>query len=397
MTQVIAVIGGQWGDEGKGKIVDFLSHKADYCIRFQGGSNAGHTIIFGGETYKLRLLPSGVLRGAKGVLGAGMAINLDVLQGEFDMLCGMVGYEEASKRVLIDHRAHLILPIHIQVDTEREEKSSNRIGTTRNGIGVCYEDKARRIGLRVGDLLDPSTWNEKVKLIAEAHGGYSSSLVKEEILLKLERWRESWIPFIYDNLSLKLHEAMNGGVDKVIIEGAQGTFLDISHGTYPFVTSSTTIAGGISAGIGCALPRDAEIIGVVKAYCTRVGAGPFGLEDTGELGERLRSKGGEFGVVTGRARRCGWNSLPMLKHAQVLNGFTSLAITKVDVLDGFSEVRIGLEGGMKVFEGWDNSAGVQDYSFLHANLKEYIDYINENVVPVSIISTGADREDTIFV
>jgi len=326
-----------------------------------------------------------------------MAINLDVLQGEFDMMCEMIGYEEASKRVLIDHRAHLILPIHIQVDTEREEKSSNRIGTTRNGIGVCYEDKARRIGLRVGDLLDPSTWDEKVKLIAEAHGGFSASLVKEEILLKLERWRESWIPFIYDNLSVRLHEAMNGGADKVIIEGAQGTFLDISHGTYPFVTSSTTIAGGISAGIGCALPRDAEIIGVVKAYCTRVGAGPFGLEDTGELGERLRTKGGEFGVVTGRARRCGWNSLPMLKHAQVLNGFTSLAITKVDVLDGFSEVRIGLEGDMKVFEGWDNSAGVQDYSFLHANLKEYIDYINENVAPVSIISTGADREDTIFV
>ena len=393
----VVVVGSQWGDEGKGKIVDFLSDNADYCIRFQVGSNAGHTIIFGGNTYKLRLLPSGVLRGAKGVLGAGMAINLDVLQGEFDMMCEMIGYEEASKRVLIDHRAHLILPIHIQVDTEREEKSSNRIGTTRNGIGVCYEDKARRIGLRVGDLLDPSTWDEKVKLIAEAHGGFSASLVKEEILLKLERWRESWIPFIYDNLSVRLHEAMNGGADKVIIEGAQGTFLDISHGTYPFVTSSTTIAGGISAGIGCALPRDAEIIGVVKAYCTRVGAGPFGLEDTGELGERLRTKGGEFGVVTGRARRCGWNSLPMLKHAQVLNGFTSLAITKVDVLDGFSEVRIGLEGDMKVFEGLDNSAGVQDYSFLHANLKEYIDYINENVAPVSIISTGADREDTIFV
>ncbi len=397
MTQVISVIGAQWGDEGKGKIVDFLSDKADYCIRFQGGSNAGHTIIFDGETYKLRLLPSGVLRGAKGVLGAGMAINLDVLRGEFEMLSKMVGYEEASKRVLIDHRAHLILPIHIQVDTEREEKSSNRIGTTRNGIGVCYEDKARRIGLRVGDLLDPSKWGEKTKLIADAHGGLSAPLVQEEIMSKLHRWRDEWIPFIYDNLSVRLHEAMNGGADKVIIEGAQGTFLDLSHGTYPFVTSSTTIAGGISAGIGCSLPRNAEIIGVVKAYCTRVGAGPFGLEDTGELGERLRTQGGEFGVVTGRARRCGWNSLPMLREAQILNGFTSLAITKVDVLDGFSEVKIGLNDGMKVFEGWDNSAGVQDYSFLHTNLKEYIHYINENVAPVSIISTGADREDTIFV
>lgn len=400
MTQVIAVIGAQWGDEGKGKIVDFLSDNADYCIRFQGGSNAGHTIIFDGQTYKLRLLPSGVLRGAKGVLGAGMAINLDVLKGEFDTLVQMVGYEEASKRLMIDHRAHIILPVHIDVDTKREVKSGNRIGTTRNGIGVCYEDKARRIGLRVGDLLDPSTWEEKCRLVGEAHWKEAEDFkekIANETLYKLEEWRSDWIPFIYSNLSRTLHDVMNGGADKVIIEGAQGTFLDISHGTYPYATSSTTIASGIGAGIGCALPKDTEIIGVVKAYCTRVGAGPFGLEDTGELGERLRTQGGEFGVVTGRARRCGWNSLPMLQEAHILNGFTSLAITKVDVLDGFSEVKVGLDQGFKVFEGWDNSAGVQDYSFLHANLKEYLHYINENVAPVSIVSTGADREDTIFV
>ena len=400
MTQVIAVIGGQWGDEGKGKIVDFLSDNADYCIRFQGGSNAGHTIIFNGNTYKLRLMPSGVLRGAKGILGAGMAINLDVLKGEFDMLTDMVGHKKASQRLMIDHRAHLILPIHIKVDTKREEKSGNRIGTTRNGIGVCYEDKARRIGLRAEDLLYPNTWEEKAKLIAMAHWKESedfNELIQREILEKLQEWRTEWIPYIYDNLSETIHEAMNGGANKVIIEGAQGTFLDISHGTYPFATSSTTIAGGISAGIGCALPRDVEIIGVVKAYCTRVGSGPFLLEDTGELGEKLRTKGGEFGVVTGRARRCGWNSLPMLKHAQILNGFTSLALTKVDVLDGFSEVKIGLDEGFEVFEGWDNSEGVQDYAKLHDNLKAYIDYINENVAPVSIVSTGADRKDTIFV
>lgn len=400
MTQVIAVIGAQWGDEGKGKIVDFLSENADYCIRFQGGSNAGHTIIFEGNTYKLRLMPSGVLRGATGILGAGMAVNLDVLKNEFDMLTDMVGYEEASKRIMIDHRAHLILPIHIKVDTKREEKSGNRIGTTRNGIGVCYEDKARRIGLRAEDLLYPNTWEEKAKLIAMAHWKESedfNELIQREILEKLEQWRSDWIPYIYTNLSKRIYDAMNGAADKVIIEGAQGTFLDISHGTYPYATSSTTIAGGISAGIGCALPKDTEIIGVVKAYCTRVGSGPFILEDTGELGEKLRTKGGEFGVVTGRARRCGWNSLPMLKEAHILNGFTSLAVTKVDILDGFSDVKIGLKKGFEVFEGWDNSAGVQDYSFLHANLKAYIDYINKNVAPVSIISTGADREDTIFV
>lgn len=400
MTQVIAVIGAQWGDEGKGKIVDFLSENSDYCIRFQGGSNAGHTIIFDGNTYKLRLMPSGVLRGAKGVLGAGMAINLDVLKNEFDMLVQMIGYEEASKRIMIDHRAHLILPVHIQVDTKREEKSNNRIGTTRNGIGVCYEDKARRVGLRVGDLLDPSTWQEKCELIGNAHWKESEDFkekISKETICKLEQWRSDWIPYIYTNLSERLYEAMNGGAEKVIIEGAQGTFLDISHGTYPYATSSTTIASGIGAGIGCALPSNTEIIGVVKAYCTRVGSGPFNLEDTGELGERLRTQGGEFGVVTGRARRCGWNSLPMLKHAHILNGFTSLAITKVDVLDGFSEVRVGLEQGFEVFNGWDSSAGVQDYAKLHDNLKAYIDYINENVAPVSIVSTGADREDTIFV
>ena len=400
MTQVIAVIGAQWGDEGKGKIVDFLSENADYCVRFQGGSNAGHTIIFDGETYKLRLLPSGVLRGATGILGAGMAINLDVLKNEFDMLCNMIGYEEASKRLMIDHRAHIILPVHIDVDTKREVRSGNRIGTTRNGIGVCYEDKARRIGLRIGDLLDPFSWREKCNLIGEAHWKESEDFkekIANETYDKLEEWRSDWIPFIYSNLSHTLHDVMNGGANKVIIEGAQGTFLDISHGTYPYATSSTTIASGIGAGIGCALPKNTEIIGVVKAYCTRVGAGPFGLEDTGELGERLRTQGGEFGVVTGRARRCGWNSLPMLKEAHILNGFTSLAITKVDVLDGFNEVRIGLDQGFKVFEGWDNSASVQDYAKLHTNLKKYIDYINENVAPVSIVSTGADREDTIFV
>jgi adenylosuccinate synthase len=397
MTQVIAVIGAQWGDEGKGKIVDFLSDGADYCVRFQGGSNAGHTIIFEGNTYKLRLLPSGVLRGACGILGAGMAINLDVLKKEFDTLVQMIGYEQASTRLMIDHRAHTILPIHIEVDSNREEKSNNRIGTTRNGIGVCYEDKARRIGLRIGDLLDSSTWREKSNLIAKAHSGLDAAITQDKILSKLYEWRRDWIPFIYDNLSFKLHDIMNGGAEKVIIEGAQGTFLDISHGTYPFVTSSTTIASGIGAAIGCALPRDTKIIGVVKAYCTRVGAGPFNLEDTGELGERLRTKGGEFGVVTGRARRCGWNSLPMLKEAQILNGFTSLAITKVDVLDGFNEVKIGLKKGFQTFDGWDNSAGVQDYAQLDNNLKTYIDFINENVAPVSIISTGADRKDTIFV
>ena len=398
MSNVKSVIGGQWGDEGKGKIVDALSEDAEYCIRFQGGSNAGHTIIFDGETYKLRLLPSGCLRGAIGVLGAGMVINLDVLDGEFELLKEVRG-EEAHNSLLIDHRAMLILPIHIDVDTAREVRSGNRIGTTRNGIGVCYEDKARRIGLRVGDLLDPSTWEEKAYLIGEAHYSELSSeplnLQRKRIIEKLSIWREKWIPYICDNLTFRLQSAFKE--NRVVIEGAQGTFLDISHGTYPYVTSSHTVASSIGAGVGCALPRDAETIGVFKAYCTRVGSGPFPTEDHSEMGEFLQKKGGEIGVVTGRKRRCGWLNLDEMKYAVALNGFTQIALTKVDVLDGLDKVKVFIENKYVELDGWVHSKGIQHYDDLDVNLKAYISFIEHfSGVKVTLISTGADRTDLVY-
>lgn len=397
MSNVMSVIGGQWGDEGKGKIVDALSEEAEYCIRFQGGSNAGHTIIFDGETYKLRLLPSGCLRGAIGVLGAGMVINLDVLDAEFETLKKVRG-EEAHNSLLIDHRAMLILPAHIQVDTEREVRSGNRIGTTRNGIGVCYEDKARRIGLRVGDLLDPTSWEEKVYNIVEAH--YSElnteplNVQRKNVIQKLSKWREKWIPYICDNLTFRLQKAFKES--RVLIEGAQGTFLDISHGTYPYVTSSNTVASSIGTGVGCALPRNAETIGVFKAYCTRVGSGPFPTEDHSEMGEFLQTKGGEIGVVTGRKRRCGWLNLDEMKYAVALNGFTQIALTKVDVLDGLEKVKVFVEGSYVELDGWDHSKGIQHYDNLDINLKSYISFIEHfSGVKVTLISTGADRNDLV--
>ena len=398
MSNVVSVIGGQWGDEGKGKIVDALSEQAEYCIRFQGGSNAGHTIIFDGNTYKLRLLPSGCLRGAIGVLGAGMVINLDVLEAEFETLKKVRG-DEAYNLLLIDHRAMLILPTHIDVDTSREVRSGNRIGTTRNGIGVCYEDKARRIGLRVGDLLDPTSWEEKSYLIAAAHYNELSSdplnLQRKRIVEKLSIWREKWIPYICDNLTFRLQTAFKE--NRVVIEGAQGTFLDISHGTYPYVTSSHTVASSIGAGVGCALPRNAETIGVFKAYCTRVGSGPFPTEDHSEMGEFLQKKGGEIGVVTGRKRRCGWLNLDEMNYAVALNGFTQIALTKVDVLDGLEKVKVFIENKYVELDGWNKSQGVQHYDSLHNNLKSYVSFIeNFTGVKVTLISTGADRNDLVY-
>jgi len=398
MPSVVSVIGGQWGDEGKGKIVDVISEKARYCVRFQGGSNAGHTIIFGGNTYKLRLLPSGTLRGAVGILGAGMAINLNVLKDELKILEDLRGIEEASASILIDHRAHLVLPTHIHVDTAREEKSSNRIGTTRNGIGICYEDKARRIGIRAGDLLNPSIWEEKAQLVAEAHYqelGYSCENLKNIILDNLDLWREDWESFICEETTYVLQRAFEN--DDVVIEGAQGTFLDISNGTYPYVTSSNTLASSIGASIGCALPNWVEHIGVFKAYCTRVGSGPFPTEDFSEMGNFLQKKGKEFGVVTGRTRRCGWLNLDEMKYAVAVNGFTQIALTKVDVLDGLKKVKVFYNNEYYALDGWDNSKEAKTYNELHPNLKNYISLIESfSSVRVTLISNGPDRLNLIY-
>jgi adenylosuccinate synthase len=384
-----AVIGGQWGDEGKGKIVDFLSEGADYCVRFQGGSNAGHTITVNGQVFKLRLLPSGVLRGSTGVLGAGMVINLDVLQSEVSYL----QERGIEPKFFIDHRAHLVTPEHISNDVLREKESGNRIGTTRNGIGLCYEDKARRTGLRAGDLL--TDFDSKVDAFLKFYD--NSPHVKLGLVKVLNEWKDTWSKYIRTDLTDVLYRAMHIEDKEVVIEGAQGTLLDVSHGTYPFVTSSHTIAPSIAAGVGASLPRDYNCIGVFKAYCTRVGKGGFPSEDFTEDGDALQRIGKEVGVVTKRVRRCGWLNLDDMIYANQLNGFTSIVLTKVDVLDGFPKVKVMYEGEMQTLDGWDGSAKAKSWVELPENLMKFIDYIQEKTgVSVTMISNGPGRKDTLM-
>lgn len=384
-----AVIGGQWGDEGKGKIVDFLSEGADYCVRFQGGSNAGHTITVNDQVYKLRLLPSGVLRGSTGVLGAGMVINLDVLQSEVSYL----QERGIEPKFFIDHRAHLVTPEHISNDVLREKESGNRIGTTRNGIGLCYEDKARRTGLRAGDLL--TDFDSKVDAFLKFYD--NSPHVKLGLVKVLNEWKDTWSKYIRTDLTDVLYKAMHIEDKEVVIEGAQGTLLDVSHGTYPFVTSSHTIASSIAAGVGASLPRDYNCIGVFKAYCTRVGKGGFPSEDFTEDGDALQRIGKEVGVVTKRVRRCGWLNLDDMIYANQLNGFTSIVLTKVDVLDGFSKVKVMYKGDLQTLDGWAGSGDAKTWLELPENLMKFIDYIQEKTgVSVTMISNGPDRKDTIM-
>jgi adenylosuccinate synthase len=393
-NNVKAVIGGQWGDEGKGKIVDFLSSDADYCVRFQGGSNAGHTIIYEGETFKLRLLPSGVLQGAEVILGAGMVINLDVLCSEVQEVEQRLNISLEGS-IHIDSRAHLVLPAHIYYDVQREEASGNRIGTTRNGIGLCYEDKARRVGIRAGDLLDTGELPYCVETFLRSYDEDTPFQIRK-LLDILEEWADQWRGYIRTDMTPFLHGIFQEG-KKVVIEGAQGTLLDVSHGTYPYVTSSHTIAPSIGASLGCALPRDMETIGVFKAYCTRVGSGDFISEDLGEDGDRLQAIGKEVGVVTARKRRCGWLNLDDLIYAHQLNGFTHIALTKVDVLDGFEKVKVWHKDQMHELEGWDGSAEAKSWKELPESLQWFISFIEDNSgVSVTMVSNGADRENTLL-
>lgn len=388
-----AIIGSQWGDEGKGKIVDAISEESDYCVRFQGGSNAGHTIITNGQTFKLRLTPSGVLQGATGVIGSGCVVNLDVLKKE------IVDLNLTEEKLILDKKSTIILPLYMKVDTLREEKRDKPIGTTKNGIGVAYEQKASRSAFRAEDLLNPDVWVDKAKNIVERYISNNTDKTKvneevDNIVIYLSQHSLFFKDRIKDAGEI-LHQAFIEN-KRVVIEGAQGTLLDVTHGTYPFVTSSTTISGGISSGIGCALPRNSEIIGVTKAYCTRVGAGEFPSEEEGEMENLLQTKGKEIGVVTGRRRRCGWLNLDELKYAHRLNGFTQIAITKVDVLDDFETVKLMSKGKYIEFQGWSETKHVKSFESLHPNLKSYLRFIEDEVgVRVGIISTGADREDII--
>ena len=417
------VIGAQWGDEGKGKVVDLLAERSDVVARYQGGNNAGHTIVAGDEVYKLHLIPSGILYpGTLCVIGNGVVVDPAVLCGELDHLEER-GVSVAGLR--LSANAHLIMPYHVLLDGASEKRLGRySIGTTGRGIGPCYADKAHRVGIRAQDLLDPKILVAKLEVALEAKNEMLDKLygldrleagaIAEDLLRHAERLR----PFIADT-GLIIDRALRDG-DRVLFEGAQGTMLDIDHGTYPFVTSSNPIAGAACTGTGVGPTRIDRVLGVSKAYVTRVGEGPFPTEIFGPVGERLSERGREFGTTTGRQRRCGWLDLVALRYAVRLSGVTQLALTKLDVLSGFDplpvcvayETRGGerleefpfhqtvFHGARPVYEehpGWDEDLGdCRTLDDLPPRARAYVDMIAEAVdVPVTLIGTGQGRHQVI--
>ncbi|VAX23834.1 Adenylosuccinate synthetase [hydrothermal vent metagenome] len=420
---VKVIVGAQWGDEGKGKIVDMLTDGADIVARYQGGANAGHTVVVDGKEYILHLIPSGILhRGVTCIIGGGVVVDPEELIKEIDMLAGR-GFN-VEGQLFISGRAHLIMPYHKMLDKAVEGHSSSvKIGTTGRGIGPAYADKAARIGLRVADLLSPPKFKERLKkavfqkniLFEHAYGEkpIDHEAIYEQYIGYTER-----IGALLTDCRAILTQAVASG-KTILAEGAQGSMLDIEHGTYPFVTSSVSTSGGACAGLGLPPNSITEVIGIMKAYTTRVGEGPFPTELTDETGEKLRKEGGEFGATTGRPRRCGWLDCVVGKYAAEINGFTSIALTKLDVLDTFGEIKIctgyslhglqvnampedveALEFLSPVYEtmpGWKTpTAGISSYDDLPEKAKDYIDRVEKLVgVPVSIVSTGQGREATI--
>src|SRR5882724_443165 len=336
------VVGAQWGDEGKGKIVDLLAQQSDVVCRYQGGPNAGHTIVVDGETWKLRQMPSGVVSGTQSVIGAGCVVDSQVFVDEVDLLLER-GIEPSI--VVLSGNAHLIMPWHVTIDQASERRLGNlQIGTTRRGIGPAYADKASRIGIRVQDVLDPKILRQKIEVALAEKNLWLERIYEaepfdlEEISAQYAGFAERLAPFVGD-VSLLVSQALDAGKE-VLFEGAQATMLDLDHGTYPFVTSSNPIASGAPTGIGIGPTRIDRVLGISKAYVTRVGEGPFPSEIVGPNQEKLRDLGGEFGTVTGRIRRCGWLDLVALRYAVRVNGMTSLALTKLDVLSAFAEIPV---------------------------------------------------------
>ena len=418
----VIIVGTQWGDEGKGKIVDLLTERADAVVRYQGGNNAGHTVMFGEKTFILHLLPSGILRKTTSILGNGVVIDLAEMIKEIDELAQMD--IEVGDHLHISDRAQLVMPWHKTFDRLGEEqKGKNKIGTTGRGIGPAYEDKVRRSGMRVGDLLEPELFKarleeiveEKNKLLELYYKSDEPSFSAEEIFSEFIAYLKILKPYIRDT-PLLVNQMIEEGKN-ILFEGAQGTFLDVDHGTYPFVTSSNTLAGGACAGTGIGPTRINEVLGIVKAYTTRVGSGPFPTELLDNDGELLQSEGHEFGATTGRPRRCGWFDALLVRQAVRLNGITSMAVMKLDVLDKFDTLKIAvsyrlsngehtenlprsLENVTPVLEempGWKcNSAGITEYDQLPRKMLAYLERISVLVgAKVSIISTGPKREETI--
>ncbi len=410
------IVGAQWGDEGKGKIVDLLSAESDLVCRYQGGPNAGHTIVVDDETYKIRAVPSGIIQGKASAIGAGCVVDPAVLIEELD------GLEQrghvTTGLVFVSGNAHLIMPWHVALDGARERKLGDlQIGTTRRGIGPAYADKATRIGIRVQDLLDPKILRSKIELAVSEKNVWLERVydlepfAADEVFAQSLAHADRLTPYIADT-SILVDRALRAD-QRVLFEGAQGTLLDLDHGTYPFVTSSSPIAAGAAVSFGIGPQRIDEVLGVTKAYVTRVGEGPFPSEIQGPDQERVRELGGEFGTVTGRTRRCGWLDLVALRFAVRVNGITKLALTKLDVLSAFAQipvcVRYRLPGGTEtddfpshqsdfhhcapVFEtlpGWQRDL---EGAVLPDAAQRYVAFVEEALeVPVTLVGTGQDRE-----
>ncbi len=408
------IVGIQWGDEGKGKIVDLLAQKYDCVARYQGGHNAGHTIVVDGKTHALHLIPSGILNPkAINIIGNGVVVSPEALIKEMKQFDNLLG------RLFVSESAHMILTFHTLIDQAKEKlRGEKAIGTTGRGIGPAYSEKIARAGFRLGELRDVETLTSRVmeyfvqnKAIFEA---LEIALPSREALVKeLNTFAEALVPFLAN--TTKMAWDLMDDEKKILLEGAQGTMLDIDHGTYPYVTSSSTISAGACTGLGVN-PKDiGKVTGIVKAYCTRVGNGPFPTEDHGDIGARLRKQGHEFGTTTGRPRRCGWFDAVACRYASRLNGCDDLSIMKLDVLDGFDEIQVcvayevngevidympldleHVKPVYKTFAGWDKTVGVRRFEDLPATAQEYLRAIEElTQTKIGMISTSPDRNDTI--
>ena len=414
-TKADLIVGLQWGDEGKGKIVDHMAQTHDFVCRFAGGHNAGHTIVIDGKKYALHLIPSGILNPkAKNIVGNGVVLS------PIDFIKEMEQFDNLEGRLFISDKAHMLLPYHAKIDQARERlRGDKAIGTTGKGIGPAYGDKVARVGHRLGELLEPKKLAEKIVSYFETNKPIFDAMGIEQpdhdgLLAELEGYKSALEPFITDTTQMmwQIMEDEN----KMLLEGAQGTMLDIDHGTYPYVTSSTTVSAGACAGLGIN-PKDiGKVTGIAKAYCTRVGNGPFPSEDHGDDGQILRDNGHEYGTTTGRPRRCGWFDAVALKHAVRINGVDQIALMKLDVLDGFDEVKVCVayefEGKRidyvpydmqkvkpiyETFDGWSGSIGKRSFDELPQNAKSYILALEEMVgAKIGIISTSPEREDTII-
>ncbi len=417
----LVVVGVQWGDEGKGKIVDLLAERYDVVARYGGGHNAGHTVRIGSDKFILQLIPCGVFRpGKKAVIGNGVVIDPAALKREIAMLADR-GID-VHGRLFVSFRAHLIFPHHRMM--EKAANTGVRIGTTSRGIGPAYEDKMGRRGIRVADLLDRETFREQVRLAVREKNLLAKALESTEQLDESQvegeyaEFAELLRPLAVDTAALLNHELAAG--KSLLMEGAQATMLDIDHGTYPFVTSSSTVSGGASTGLGVPPTAIQAVMGVSKAYCTRVGAGPFPSEIHGPEGEEIRRRGNEFGSVTGRPRRCGWFDLPLMRYARMINGITQLVITKLDVLDHLAEIPVCtgykyqgeilqempalasvLEKVEPVYEtrpGWQSpTEGLTSYGDLPQRARDYLKYLeDESGTAICLVSTGPEREQTLW-